>query len=251
MCPILLPIYGPFAINFYGLFIAIGIICALFLIKKDSCTHNLISDDQGLTLLTGGIIAGIIGGRILLLFTENSPFSSWYDVFAFWQGGFAEQGSIIAVVLFGSIYLIKNKIPALPLLDLIGTYAPIIQGFGRIGCFFAGCCYGTICTLPWAFTYTHPASLAPLCVPLHPTQLYSAALFFMLFFGIKSIRKYLKKPGLQFMLYLMGTSLIRFSTDFWRGDSIRSNLFSSYQYLSLALFISAFIMFIILSYRKK
>ena len=61
--------------------------------------------------------------------------------------------------------------------DIAAVSLPLGHFLGRIGCFFAGCCYGKTCDLPWAVTFNDPESLAqPLHVPLHPTQLYALLL---------------------------------------------------------------------------
>ena len=254
MSPILLQLYGPFAINAYGLFIALGLMIALLLARKDPRKQSLITDDEGITLLSGGIIAGIFGGRILHLLMDPSQFTSWYDLIAFWEGGFAELGSLITVTIFLITYLYYKKISLLPLLDLIGTYAPLMQSFGRIGCFFAGCCYGAPTTVAWSVTYTHPASLAPLHQSLHPTQLYSAFLFFCAFMILYAISSTLTKPGQCFMLYIMATSSIRFMVDFWRDDRIftsLSNSISSYQLLALGIFLLGAIGFMVASSHER
>lgn len=250
MCPTLLHIYGPFAINFYGFFIVIGIACALFLAKKDPRTSHVITEDQALTLLMGSIIMGVVGARVLYFLVEPINFTSWYDLIAFWEGGGSELGSIIAIALFCFLYLKHKHIQLLPLLDLAGTYAPVVQGFARMGCFCAGCCYGITTTLPWAITYTHPDSIAPLYLPIHPVQLYTSALYFLLFLCMKRYGSYFEKPGQQFYLYLMGASAIRFSTEFLRGDC--SPLFPSwYQLIAIALFIIAAIFLITSHYCTK
>ena len=181
MYPTIFHIYGPFAINCYGFFIALGIVIALFFARKDPGVSKIITEDQAITLLMGSIIVGIIGARLLYFMIEPVAITSWYDLIAFWEGGGSELGSIIAISIFCCIYLWNNEIKILPLLDLAGIYAPLMQGCARIGCFCAGCCYGIRMTLPWAITYTHPESMAPLCVPLHPVQLYTSALFYILF----------------------------------------------------------------------
>lgn len=252
MCPVLLHIYGPFAINAYGFFVAVGLIVALILAKRDPRKQSLITDEQAITLLTGGVVAGILGARILYFILEPERLTHWYDIFAFWEGGLTELGSIIAVALFGTLYLRWHNIKALPLLDLAGTYAPILQGFARIGCFFAGCCFGMPTQKPWAVMYTHPDSLAPLHMLLHPTQIYTSLLFFILFFILRYATALFKRPGQIFALYLMGASFIRFMTDFWRddkvyyasGNSIVAAL-TSYQWTAFILFTIAFIGFLL------
>lgn len=258
MCPVLLPIYGPFAINAYGFFIALGLVIALLLARKDPRKQALIPDDQALTLLSGSIIAAILGGRILHVLMDPSQFTAWYDIFMFWEGGSAELGGIVAVILFLLVAFPYYHLKALPIFDLASTYAPILQCFGRIGCFFAGCCYGVPSTAPWAVTYTHPLSMAPLHVALHPTQLYSALLFAAAFFLMYGFSKYLTKPGQCLSLYLITTGVIRFMVDFWRDDRVffdtPSSLIqtlSTYQWIAVSMVFIGIIGFIITSQRKS
>lgn len=258
MNPILLHIYGPLSINAYGLCIALGLLVALYLAKRDPRKEALVSDDQGMTLLSGGIIAGILGGRVLHLIIDPTQFTSWLDLIAFWEGGFAELGSIIAITTFVVLYLYRQKIDLLRLMDLAALYMPIIQSFTRVGCFFAGCCYGAPTSLAWGVTYTNPLSLAPLCVKLHPAQLYAAFCCFLLFIALKIMVPVLKRPGQLFSFYFMGAGLIRFTIDFWRDDRIFAqapntaiSLFSSYQWIALGIFAVGLISFILTSQGKQ
>ena len=94
-----------------------------------------------------------------------------------------------------------------------------MQGFGRFGCFFSGCCYGKTCSLPWAAIYTDIDSKAPLYLAIHPTQIYSALLQFGLFFFLYLFLQHKnKRTGILFFSYIAGTSMIRFSVDFLRWD---------------------------------
>jgi phosphatidylglycerol---prolipoprotein diacylglyceryl transferase len=240
MCPVLLHIYGPFSINAYGTAIAIGFLLALFLARKDPRKGAIITDDQALTLLSGSIIAGIFGARFFYFIIE-APTFTWYDFFAFWQGGGTELGSILAIIIFAGSYIYAYKIPPLTLLDIAGNYAPLLQGFARIGCFFAGCCHGLPSTSSWAIMYTDPRTLAPLYVPLFPIQLVMSAFFFLLFFLLLYAKSLFSKPGQIFFLYIIGASIIRIGIDFFRGDVVHLSLFSTYQWISFFLFCCALI----------
>lgn len=254
MYPTIFHIYGPIAINSYGFSILIGIISALWLASKDARARQLISFDQALTLLSGSVIAGILGARLLYIMLEH-PAPMLHDLFAIWQGGGAELGSIIAIALFSGYYMKNHGLKPLPLLDLASIYAPLVQACARIGCFCAGCCHGFITTSRCSIIYTHPNSLAPLHVPLAPAQLYASALFFALFIYMYFYAYTFRKPGQQFFLYLIGASLIRFVIDFWRGDLVYLHtnhwllsILTTYQWIALGIFIFASVGLILSSY---
>lgn len=216
----LLPIFGPIGINAYGLCIAAGVVAALILAYREKSTSwgKYISQDTLITLINLGIISGIAGGRALSIIADHDQIDSWVDVFAFWDGGFSVLGSVIAITITISIYAIIKKLSLLAILDFFGLYAPLVQAFGRLGCYFAGCCHGIPTTLPWGITYIDPLSLAPLCVPLHPTQLYNVIALLALFIGLRYLSHKNPQQGLIFALSLAGLSVARFITDFWRGD---------------------------------
>ncbi|MEX0672236.1 MAG: prolipoprotein diacylglyceryl transferase [Candidatus Babeliales bacterium] len=221
MYPQILHIYGPFAINSYGLMIALALMLFLWLTTRDPRRAKIISTDQLSNALMVGVVAGLLGGRLLYFLSEQHHIKTIFDFFALWQGGLSILGAIIAILICVPLYLRSQNIKILPFFDLVALYAPLLQGISRIGCFLAGCCYGIHTNLPWAFTYTNPKSLAPLCLPLHPTQLYSAASFFCIFIFMKLYgqRRY-KKPGQIISLYLLFLGLERFFIDFWRGDRL-------------------------------
>lgn len=221
MYPTLFHIYGPLAINSYGVAILIGVLIFLWRMILSPRRKGLISKDQLISLTIYNVFVAVFSGRIVHVLSTWHTFHSWKDIFALWDGGFSVLGSLLGVILFTVCYLKSNKIPTLPVLDLAALYAPIMQGFGRLGCFFAGCCYGIETVVPWGITFTNPDTLAPLCIRLHPTQLYSAVGLFLIFLIIRfGLSKHCKYPGQIAMLYLIFTNAERFLIDFWRGDRI-------------------------------
>jgi phosphatidylglycerol:prolipoprotein diacylglycerol transferase len=212
-------ICGPFSIYSYGVAICIGLLLVNFLIRRHPQFTALNLKDRFIDILIIGIVAGIAGGRLLFVLTELEGTPSFSDIFSYWEGGFSVLGSIISIILTLVWYTKKVGIPFLPLLDLFAIYAPLLQGVSRFGCFFAGCCYGAATNLPWAFTYTDPNTVAPMCVPMHPTQLYSAGILLLLFAAMYFfIQRYTTKQGQLLSIYLILASLERFTVDFWRAD---------------------------------
>ena len=63
---------------------------------------------------------------------------------AFWRGGLAYYGGLIAAAIYGIHFLRKEKFPVMKGVDLVGMVMPIGLFFGRLGCFLGGCCFGTV-----------------------------------------------------------------------------------------------------------
>lgn len=256
MNPVLLPLYGPIAIHAYGLFIVIGALTALFLFSRDKKIKKYVTSDQIATIVQIIIAGAYFGGRIIFMFSES--ITDLTLLFRFWEPGFSILGSILGIGILLPIYLQSNKIPGLLFLDRVSLYAPLIQGFGRIGCFFTGCCYGKPTDAWYAVTYTHENHVAPLFYSLHPSQLYSSTLLFLIFFLLYFIQQYrVKTPGLLFMSYLILISAERFLIDFVRWDRILldstklGQLFSFHQWIALSIGVYAAIASCILLKVKK
>lgn len=249
----LIHIYGPLAIQWYGICILIGIIITMSLAIRHPWRIKIISKEHFIDVIVASTIIGILGGRLLFIVNQWHYIKSFYDIIAFWNGGFSLLGSILSIVLLVPFYLKKLHVPILPFLDLIALYAPLLQSIARLGCFFAGCCYGNTTSLPWSIIYTHKSSEAPCYIPLHPTQLYSSiallCIFILLYFFVQ---KHVKKAGQVTMIYLILTSIERFFIDFFRADREFFNennpyFLSIHQYIALLLGIGACIMFIFIS----
>lgn len=219
MLPDIFPIYGPFSIKTFGLFIVIGLLIFSRLLLKDPRAQKLITLDQYINLLANAIILSIIGGRLLYIITNWKTLSTFTEVFMIWEGGFSLMGAVLMLLIGIPWYLYRHHIPIIPLLDRAALYLPLLQAVSRIGCFFAGCCYG-IPTSSWL------GIVNPLCAndtllnqPLHPTQLYSAGILLCIFFFLRyGASRFCKIPGQLICLYLILSSLERLIIDFWRAE---------------------------------
>jgi phosphatidylglycerol---prolipoprotein diacylglyceryl transferase len=227
--PELLHVYGQFGIQYYGIFIVIGIVVTTILLRRDKRFTELKLAKSYLDIITISIIAGCIGGRVLEVLSEPTTYPHWQDWFALWQGGFSVLGSILGIVLIVPLYLKKINVPIIPFFDLISIYAPLLQSIARLGCFTAGCCYGIPTTTIFGVQYTNITTLAPYNITIHPTQLYSAALLFCIFLFMFYIGQHiLTKKGQLFATYLILASAERFVVDFWRAERIMINSYFSF-----------------------
>ncbi len=220
MPPILFPMYGPIAIHSFGTMIAIGVTIALYLLHRDTIIQKYVTDEQLATIFELSFCAGIAGGRIWFCMTNPQPIIHWTEYFTFWAGGLSISGAIIGIIATLSTYFYYYQLPGLLIADRMALYGILAQSISRLGCFFAGCCYGKCTTLPWAIIYTHHDSLAPLNVYLHPTQLYSCILLGLGFVLLYLFDRYArhKQPGQLLALYLICSSFDRFIVDFFRDD---------------------------------
>ncbi len=95
---------------------------------------------------------------------------------------------------------------------------PLGLAFGRIGCTLAGCCFGKETGCPVAITFTDPTSLAPLNVPLHPTQIYEALAGFAIAGLMYVTRDRFRTPGMRFWTMLILYGIARSSLEILRDD---------------------------------
>lgn len=166
-------------------------------------------------------------------------------------GGLVFYGGALAVLLAMRIGCRLWGLSPWPLVDAVCRYAPLGHAFGRLGCFFGGCCFGAVTQGPLGvrFPAGSPAFLqhkaqgllppgAVASLPVHPSQLYEAvgnlALFALLFAA--SRRPGGLPPGRAATLYLLGYAILRFCLEFLRGDDIRGVYYglSTSQYVALA-----------------
>ncbi|MCF6247006.1 MAG: prolipoprotein diacylglyceryl transferase [Desulfobacula sp.] len=230
MYPILLSI-GSFKLYTYGFFIAVGFLAAMWISKRLARPQNIapqtITDVYFVIMLSA-----IAGARALYVFISFDAYkNNLFDIFKIWNGGLVFFGGFCAAILCSIVYIKKRNLPLWTIADIIAPGVALGHAFGRIGCFFAGCCYGKVCDLPFAVQYSHPESLAPLGVLLHPTQIYSVISNLILFFILLALHKKKKFDGQVFLIYIMLYSFFRSIIEFFRGD-FRGDFF--FDFISLS-----------------
>lgn len=224
---------GPFTVYGYGLMIGIGIVAAYLLTEYRAKKKGLNPDPVfGLTCFS--VVGGFLGSKLLYFLTRIGDLVRDPSILKEVASGWVVYGGIIGGILTAYIYCRVRKMEFLKYLDLALPSVALAQGFGRIGCFLAGCCYGMPSDAAWAVTFTH-SSYAPNGIPLVPTQLISSALNFLLFVLLVLLARKLKAPGKIAGVYLICYSIGRFVLEFFRGDMIRGSVgkLSTSQFISI------------------
>lgn len=217
MLPILIKI-GPVTLRTYGLLLALGFTLALGLAWRRARGKGL-DPDMVLDLGFWLILSAILGSRLLYVIQYWSYYlAKPWRILMIWEGGLVFFGGLIGAVITAIVYLRLRRAPALAVGDLLAPSIALGQGIGRLGCFAAGCCYGAPFGGGWAVTFTDADCLAPVGVPLHPTQLYMSAADFLNFGLLLLIDRRRKFEGQVFFSYLIIYGSARFMLEFLRGD---------------------------------
>lgn len=238
---------GNFTIHGYGLMIGIGIICAYMLGEKRAAKLGL-DPDRVFTITVWAAVGGMLGAKILYLITNWSEFIA--DPLYFLTAGaagFVVYGGIIGGIFSGWLCAKVYHLPFWRYFDLVMPCIALAQGFGRIGCLLAGCCYGIPWDGPLAITFAH-SDYAPNGIPLFPTEPVNSALDFLHCFVLIQASKHLRVPGQVGALYLILYAAGRFIMEFFRGDTIRGFVgpLSTSQFISIFIFLMGILLFVLL-----
>lgn len=246
MHPILFKI-GPITIYTYGVLIATAFFLGLALAARQARVEG--EDPQKIMDLSFYIlISAIVGSRLLYIVVEYKEYiSNPLRIFKVWEGGLVFYGGFIMAMAVVIIYIRKHEMNLWKVGDILAPSVAIGQGVGRLGCFFAGCCYGRETDVLWAVIFKDPNTLAPMDVHIHPTQLYDSANGFIIFAILLILRKFKKFDGQLFWTYTLLYAVGRFIVEIFRGDErgfVIESFLSTSQFIAIPLFIVSLAMLI-------
>ena len=230
---------GPLTFHTYGLMTAIGIISAYLMAenraKKRKLSETKVNKVFGLVIAC--VIFGYTGSKLLYISTVLPQLlDGRMSLMDGISNGWVVFGGLLGGILGGVLYCKWQKESFWEYADLAIPAVALAQGFGRIGCFFAGCCYGAHTSSSWFFAEFSHSLYAPNHVKLVPTQLIMSAGDFLICLGLLLYEKNKQKyRGELIALYLVVYSIGRFIVEFWRGDLIRGQVgpLSTSQFIGL------------------
>ena len=254
MHPILFEI-GRFPVYTYGVLLAAAYLLGLQFALVRARTRGL-DPNRVMDLGIWIIISALLGAKLLLLVVEFDKYTSNpSELLDLFRSGGVFYGGLIAAVVVALWYLRRHRMPMWTVTDVFAPGIALGHVIGRMGCLFAGCCFGRPSDVPWAITF-HSEYAArnvgtPLDIPLHPTQLYEAgAELLILLFLLSTERRGRTFPGRTFWAYMLLYGVSRFIIEFYRGDPRGTvGMFSTSQFLSLIIVPLSIVMLVVLGRR--
>lgn len=235
----------------YGFMIAVGALLAIF-VSEFRANKRGLDGDLVFKAALWGLFAGMVGAKLTYI-ASNVKMLAVDPWAVIGSDGFTVYGGVVLGILVGAYVLRRENANIAVYMDLIIPQIALAQGFGRIGCFLAGCCYGKPTTHVFGVTFP-PEAIAPSGISLIPTQLLSSAGDFLIFAVLvlvsvlgKEKLKPLTISGLYLALYGIG----RFIIEFFRMDPRRMLWgLTSNQYVSI-LFLVCGALFVLFGFRRS
>jgi phosphatidylglycerol:prolipoprotein diacylglycerol transferase len=232
---------GIFEIRLYGIVYVLGFLLVYYFLHKKKDELG-IKKEQIDNLIIALFIGLLIGARIFhFLFSEPSFFiKNPLELFRIWHGGMSFFGALIGCFIASVGYLNRIKLDWKKFADLIVIAATIALIFGRIANYMNSELVGTVSNLPWCVVFT---AVDDLC--RHPYQIYASlshALLLVILLVVNKIKN--RKDGAVFAAFIIGYSILRFITDFFRDESFRLFGLSSWQYICVTTFVVGLVLLI-------
>jgi len=210
---------GGFSLHTFGVLVGLGFMAGLWIANRCGQRAGIPSgviSDLVVPWILGG---GMIGARIVYVVSywdEQFAGRPFGEVFQVWKGGLVFYGGLAGAALTAIAYMHVKKLPIWRMGDCLAPGIALGHVFGRLGCFFNGCCHGRPTDLPWAIRF--PKGTLPYDAPVHPSQLYEAGLNLALCVGLVVFHARRPFDGAVFAAYLVAYAVIRSITEWFRGD---------------------------------
>ncbi len=250
----------------YGAFMALGFLAA-WQVLAWLCRREGRNPESCTNLIMWMMVSGVAGSRIAYVIEHwQKEFAGHPElILRVDQGGLMFYGGLILAIAVFFVWCHVKKENKIRMADLFGVVIPLGHAFGRVGCFFFGCCFGRLSNVACAVSFPRGspawheqlkagliAADARAALPVLPTQLFEAISVLILFGLLLALyRRFASRlPGLVIGSYMVGYSIIRFVIEILRGDP-RANVgvFTISQSISLVLFLAGWA-FILVAFRR-
>lgn len=243
---------GPFSVRYYGLMWAmafyLGYVVFNKFVKREGLPEGFL---DSLTMYM--VIGTVLGARLGHCFFYEPQYylSHPLDIIKIWQGGLASHGAAIGILVSLYLFARKHKVPMIYVVDRVVITVALGGALIRIGNLMNSEIYGVETSLPWGFVFIRNNEI----FPKHPTQLYEALSYFLIFFILLwYYRKHEGKTntGFIFGVFLILLFVARFLIEYVKEPQVefeKAMALNMGQWLSVP-FILAGVFFVVYSYLK-
>jgi phosphatidylglycerol---prolipoprotein diacylglyceryl transferase len=243
---------GPLQVRWYGLMYLLGFLAGWWLARRRAAqpgsTWTAVDVDDLIFHCAVGVIFGGRLGWMLFYGTERIA-SDPLSVLRIWEGGMSFHGGLIGVLVALALFARSRRRQFGDVLDFASPLPAIGFGAGRIGNFINGELWGKPTDVPWAVVVDG--------TPVHPSQLYEAALEGLVLFVI--LWWFTSKPRFRWApsgLFLLCYGVFRFAVEFVRvPDENRGYLLFDWvtmgQLLSLPMILAGVAMLVYAARRRQ
>jgi len=211
---------GNFAVRWYGLLFASGFFFGYLIFmrffKKEGLSVELL--DKLTIYMAVGTVAGARLGHCLF-YEPDYYLSNPLEILKIWRGGLASHGAAVGILVALWLFVRKYKRPFIWILDRIVVVVALAGALIRLGNLMNSEIYGIETALPWGFVFIKNLEV----VPKHPTQIYEALTYFLVFGLLLTIyrRSDAKfRPGTLFSWFLILVFGMRFLIEFIKEDQV-------------------------------
>jgi phosphatidylglycerol---prolipoprotein diacylglyceryl transferase len=210
---------GNFRIPSWGVMVMIGFLLSVWRGSRNAERYGMKREDLWDCCLIG-LFGGVVGGRLVYVALEWASFKDHpLDIFKVWEGGMTSFGGIIGGVIAGVLAARARKYKLWDSLDIAAVSLPIGYAVGRIGCLLNGCCYGSVCDLPWALRFPDEHNPGQLTPPSHPAQIYEAIATMFSYFILVWLEKRRAFAGELICVYAILFAIVRFVIEGFRAGA--------------------------------
>ena len=239
---------GGFEVMWYGVLIAIGIVCAFFVIYYRAPKYHGISTDRTFNLVIIILITALLGARVYYVVFEWDYYGAHpSEILNFRAGGLAIHGGLIFGCLMAALLARIYHEKFFNIVDLFFVGIPLGQAIGRWGNFFNSEAHGTHTDLPWAVIVNGDT--------VQPTFLYESIWCVILFFILWRVDNKRKFNGQIFFLYCMLYSVERYFVEGLRTDSLMVHfpwgVYRQAQVLSVIAFVAGLALYILFNHLEN
>jgi phosphatidylglycerol:prolipoprotein diacylglycerol transferase len=191
-------------------------------------------------------LVGLLGAKLLMFVMDFGYYArnpdKIFSLDTLLSAGVYYGGFLLAI-LFAYLYMKRQRMEFFAVADVLAPGVALGHAIGRLGCFAAGCCWGTRCSLAWGVVFTsedaHNITGVPLHVRLHPAQLYESALTFAVAGVLVRLSGRKHAAGAVLGWYLVLYSVARFGVEYVRNHEQNfpfDGPFSWTQWIAVGLF---------------